>query len=86
MSSFGNGKAPWVVDVKGNPGRSFEISVLREDNVHGKISYGWTGYNKKHIAGSGGPCRYTVSESVFDALIEVACAEAARLNAEEANT
>jgi hypothetical protein len=73
----------WVVDVKGswdNP--SFEISVLRDDNAHGKRSYGWFGENKLLISHDGGPCRDPVTKKVWDKLIRVAHEVADEMNAE----
>ena len=72
----------WIVDVKGEAnGSSFEISVLRENNTHGRESFGWFGVDKRLISSSGGPCRNCVTESVWDMLIHVAHIEAAMLNA-----
>lgn len=36
-------RAPWVVHVKGDPSsfEPFEVSILRDDNNHGKESFGW---------------------------------------------
>ena len=44
-------KVKWVVDIK-EYGKSFEISVLRDDNAHGKKSYGWFDENKLLISSS----------------------------------
>lgn len=71
---------PWIIDVKGKPNASFEITVLRQSNKHGQVSYGWCGENKLYVAGSGGPCDYKVCEPVFNALIQVAKCLAKFLN------
>lgn len=46
-------KAKWVVDTKGGPGgSSWELTVLRDDNEHGKRSYGWYDEDKLIISSS----------------------------------
>lgn len=72
--------ARWIVDVKGEPNDTFEISVLREDNAHGRRSYGWMGEDKLYVSGSGGPCRYTVCPAVFRCLVLTAQLLAGHLN------
>lgn len=73
---------PWVVEIKGshNSG-SYEISVLRDSNTHGKRSYGWYGPDKIHISDSGGPCSHKVLPQVWDRLVRCAHDVAADLNA-----
>lgn len=70
----------WIVNVKGKPNASFEISVLREDNHHGISSYGWFGEDKLYVSSCGGPCDNTVSPYVWDKLIQVAEEYAEQLN------
>lgn len=76
--------APWVSNIIGEPDRSFEISIVRDDNEHGKRSYGWFQRNRKHViacnsyANDGG-----VPMRVFNALTLIAHKEACRLNIEE---
>ena len=74
----------WIVDIKGAPEQSpFEISVLRDDNKHGKESYGWFKENKILISNSGGPCRNSLRQSVWDRLVSVAEIVAEMMNNEE---
>ena len=77
--------AEWVVNTKGGPSTdSFEISVLRADNKHGKESYGWFGKAKLLVSHSGGPCRDKVSRQIWDKLVNVAEDVAHELNVKEA--
>jgi hypothetical protein len=78
-------RGKWVVDTKGGPDcSSFEISVVREDNKHGMASYGWFEDDRKRlISHNGGPCRWPVSEFVWDRLVLIANEYAHRLNYEE---
>lgn len=76
--------AKWVVATKGGPSvDSFEISVLRDDNKHGKASYGWFDKDKLLISQSGGPCRNKVNRRVWDKLVAIAHEVADELNNEE---
>ena len=78
--------AKWVVNKKGGPSvDSFEISVIRDDNRHGKESYGWFDKNKLLISSSGGPCRTKITRQVWDKLLAVAHEVADELNNEEKN-
>jgi len=77
-------KAKWVVDVKGRAGSGpFEITVLRDNNEHGKRSYGWIGEDKLLITHNGGPCSWTLTPLVWDKVIKLAHEVADELNAEE---
>lgn len=74
--------SPWVVDIKGAASdESFEISVLRDSNSHGKRSYGWFGKDKLLISHNGGPCHWPVIPQVWDRLVRVAHEVASDLNA-----
>jgi len=76
--------AKWVVNVKGSAGdENFEISVLRDDNEHGKKSYGWFDDAKLMIASSGGPCHWKLSQIVWDKAVMLAHEVACELNANE---
>lgn len=44
----------FVVHEKDPEGDGWELSVIREDNIHGFDSYGWPAENK-HIVGKGNP-------------------------------
>ena len=72
--------AKWVANIKGRPMEGFEISVLRDDNDHGKRSYGWIDDTKILISSSGGPCSYRIPKLVFDKLVKVAHEVAQELN------
>ena len=72
----------WIVNVKGTFNNDPEISVVKEDNHHGINSYGWFDENKILVFGSGGHCRYTLSEIVFNKHIETAKYLADLLNTE----
>lgn len=79
-------KAKWVVHTKG--GRTtngFEICVIRDDNRHGKESFGWYGKDKIYISDCGGPCHNKiVNKMIWDGLVELAHKVADALNSEEA--
>lgn len=77
MTEVANNK--WVVDIKGSPGKPFEISVLRDNNEHGKRSYGWIDENKLLISESGS-ANWSVTPLVFDKLKRVAEEVAKELN------
>ena len=79
-------KAKWVVHTKGGyTTQSYEVCVIRDDNTHGKRSYGWIGKDKIHIGSDGGPCRYSIQHKmIWDGLLELAHKVADHLNAEEA--
>lgn len=70
----------WMVNVKGEPNESFEISVVRTSNTHGRKSYGWFDENKIMISQN---VYEGVSERVFNKLIELAMEECDLLNKEE---
>src|SRR5688572_3492598 len=77
---------PWLVNVKGSAeNRSFEISVVRTSNTHGRSSYGWFDENKLLISHNGGPCHDPVTKLVWDKLIQVANETADELNRSELN-
>lgn len=76
--------AKWVVDVKGEAGsKSFEITVLRDDNDLGKRSFGWIGENKLLITHNGGPCEWPLTLIVWDKSVKMAHEVADELNAAE---
>lgn len=78
-------KAKWVVHTKG--GRTtdgFEVCVIRDDNRHGKASYGWFGKDKIYISDCGGPCHHKIANKmIWDGLVELAHKVADALNKEE---
>lgn len=74
----------WVVNVHGHAGCDHcEISLVRNNNEHGKRSYGWFGADKLLISSSEGPGRTPVLKIVWDKLINVANETARELNALE---
>lgn len=74
-------KAVWVAQVKGNPyGNSWEISVVRSDNEHGQLSWGWFDENKLLISHNGGPCRWPLAPGLAPLIVEVAHRYAEMLN------
>lgn len=77
-------RAKWVVAIKGKAGeRYFEISVLRDDNEHGKASYGWFDADKLLITHNGGPCHWPLMQKVWDKCVEAANEVALELNEAE---
>lgn len=77
-------KAKWVVDIKGEAeSKIFEISVLRDDNNHGKLSYGWFDENKLLITHNGGPCDWPLKQIVWDKSVKLAQEVADELNLSE---
>ncbi len=79
-----NKVAKWVVNIKGKAGSaSFEISVVRDDNEHGKSSYGWFGEDKLLISHNGGPCRWPLIPLVWDKMVKLAHEVADELNTDE---
>lgn len=79
-------KNKWVVNKKGGPGSSnFEISVIRNNNTHGKQSYGWFGPDKLLITHNGGPCSWPLIKLVWRKQVALAEEVAAELNREEGN-
>lgn len=78
--------AKWVVHTKGGyTTDGFEVCVIRDDNEHGKRSYGWMGRDKIYISDSGGPCQNRVaSKMIWDGLLELAHKVADELNRQEA--
>ena len=77
-------KGRWAVNVFGEAGReSFEIAVVRDDNEHGKLSYGWFSENKLLITHNGGPCRWPLTQRIWDKQMSLAEEVALELNNEE---
>lgn len=71
----------WIAQVFGDPSsESFEISVVREDNEHGRKSWGWFDERKLLISSSGGPCRTKLAPGLAALMVELAEKYAAMLN------
>lgn len=62
--------------------RCFEVSVVREDNEHGRRSYGWLGPHKILIAS--GECAPRAWSALKPVLLKHATDTAERFNKEEA--
>jgi len=79
-------KSKWVVHTKGGYTTSggFEVCVIRDDNEHGKQSYGWHDKDKLHISDCGGPCRHSIANKmIWDGLVDLAHKVADKLNEQE---
>tara|TARA_R110000765_G_scaffold242879_2_gene345345 strand:+ start:253 stop:735 length:483 start_codon:yes stop_codon:yes gene_type:complete len=76
--------AKWYVNVKGQAGKDcFQISIVRDDNTHGKKSGGWFNDDEKLLISS-----YTyahLTTRVWDKMIKLAQETADELNALECN-
>lgn len=73
----------WVVQVKGEKcSGSWEISVVRSDNRHGQLSWGWFDDTKLLVSHNGANCRWPICEFVWDRQIDIANQLCAKLNAE----
>lgn len=76
-------KNKWLAQVKGDPdGISWEISVVRESNEHGRSSLGWFGEDKLLVSHNGGPCHWPLAPGLGDIMIRIAEALARDLNDE----
>lgn len=76
-------KQNWIPHYKGDPQDGFEICVIRQDNKHGLMSYGWFDENKIMISSSGGPCNDKVPTFVWSRLMNLAEEIAMELNIAE---
>jgi hypothetical protein len=76
--------ALWEVQVKGRKcSSSWEISVIRKDNLHGHLSWGWFDNTKLLVSHNGGPCSWPIVEFVWDEQIRIAHELCAKLNSGE---
>jgi hypothetical protein len=76
-----NCKGKWEIQIKGKAeSSSFEISVIREDYIHGHRSWGWFDDNKLLISHNGGPCMWPLIQTVWDKMIVLAQEVAEELN------
>ncbi len=65
--------AKWLVDVKGDVNsESWEVAIVREDNVHGRRSWGWFDQNKLLVSHNGGPCHWPLAPGLGPTMNEVA--------------
>lgn len=76
-----NPSGKWVPDVKGEPGKGYEVCVTREDFSHGLRSFGW--YDRAHkrcLSTSGSPSGHSVDAFVWNRLVTAANEYADYLN------
>lgn len=69
----------WIVDVKGEATKPFEISVLLDANTLGIRSWGWFDENKLLISSSGAG-NWGLTNRVWDKMIVLATEVAQELN------
>ena len=75
----------WISQIKGNPNsKSWEISVVRENNDHGRASWGWFGADKILISHNGGPCDWPLGKGLGPLMVVLAEKYAEYLNKLEA--
>lgn len=79
-------KLEWLVDIKDSRPHSWEISVLRSDNIHGIKSYGWFDEHKVFIGSIGSPNEFPILPEVWDELVAMAGRICDRLNSGEIKT
>lgn len=76
-------RGKWLVQVFGRRDTgNFEISLVREDNAHGRKSWGWFDHNKVLICHSGAD-RVTLMPQIWDAHIALAHDICDKMNAAE---
>jgi hypothetical protein len=74
----------WITQVFGKRNSAhWEISVVREDNKHGRRSWGWFDDRKIMISSSVPHSDWTIPGYVFDQQVKIAGEIARRLNAGE---
>lgn len=63
----------WLTQVLGDPDSgSWEISVVREDNYHGRKSWGWIDENKLLVSHNGGPCIWPLAKGLGSKMVKLA--------------
>jgi len=76
--------ADWKIQIKGKRcSDSWEISVVKKDNEHGQISWGWFGNAKMLVSHNGGPCDWPICGFVWDEQIRIAKELCRKLNNKE---
>jgi hypothetical protein len=81
-------KGKWIVQVKGNPHTetmpaSWEITVVRSDNIHGIKSWGWIDEHKLLVSHNGGPCHWPMAPGLGKKMIRIANDLCKNLNKKE---
>ena len=78
-------RSKWVVHTKGGyTTDGFEICVIRDNNKHGKESYGWFDKDKICVSESSRLCRNKIANKIiWDGLVELANRVADILNESE---
>lgn len=77
-------KGRWLLQIKGDVNSdSWEISVVREDNIHGKLSWGWFDENKLLVSHNGGPCSWPLAPGLGEKMIEIGNTLTRQLNLKE---
>lgn len=75
---------PWEVQIKGKPcSGTWEISVIRQGNLHGHESWGWIDENKLLISHNGSPCHWPLIRPVWDRMVQTAQEVCQELNTAE---
>lgn len=63
----------WIAQIKGDVnGDSWEISVVRDDNKHGQLSWGWFDDRKLLVSHNGGPCNWPLAPGLGPIMVEIA--------------
>lgn len=76
----------WIAAMHGDVNTSsWEVFVVRENNHHGQISWGWFDEDKLLVSHNGGPCRWPLAPGIGEAVIKLAEELADKLNKEEGN-
>lgn len=76
----------WIAQVKGDPnGSTWEISVVRENNEHGRVSWGWFDENKLLISHNGGPCQWPLIKGLGPLMVRLAYYVADYMNKNQTN-
>lgn len=81
-------KGRWLVQTLGTPEDSghLELSVVREDYEHGRISYGWFGTAKIFISGQPFGFKCVLPSCAWRHILAAAEATAAEMNEAESPT
>lgn len=76
-------EAKWIVQLFGDIySTAWELSVVKEDNKHGRKSWGWFDESKLLISHNGGPCKWPLAKGLGSKFIAIAEELAEELNKE----